>query len=351
MDEGALTGLTDGWSEPGRTVVDDGQPAAGMTEQGRNPPHDLDSALAQARRPLQPLRWPPVSIGVRLRTTPWLHRLLPARLEVQRAKRRGWHTWKRWPQDRAGFRAGMEAVVGGTARAGEVERLTRAYLVESEVQRALFWRPWEAAAMQAVTRAHLDAALASGRGVLLSICHVGPYFHSASLGPTLERTVFAVGGPWCFADPTPDYWGRRQVRRMEGLRVQDGRMVPAADSFAVLRALLEQGELVLMHFDVPGRHETRFLGKPVMLTTGSAKLAVLTDAVVLPLRFRRSGHRVWVDAHPPLDPQEHGDVEQLHQALAAVHEQWILESPETLEDPRRPGFWEGASVEGWPLPE
>lgn len=308
-----------------------------------------DSALAQARRPLTPLHWPPVGIGVRLRTTPWLHRLLPARLEVRRAARRGWLTWERWPQDRAGFRAGMEAIVGGTGRAGEVERLTRAYLVESEVQRTLFWRPWEAANMDAPTRAHLHAALAGDRGTLLSVCHLGPYFHSASLGPTLGRTVFTVGGPWCFAEPTRDYWGRRQVRRMEGLRKRGGRMVPAAGSFAVLRGLLEQGELVLMHFDVPGRHETRFLGKPVMLTTGSAKLAVLTDALVVPMRFRRQGHRVWVDAHTPLDPREHGSVEQLHEALATVHERWILERPETLEDPRRASFWEGASVKGWPL--
>lgn len=331
--------------------MDEGALTVSTAERGQDRPSDLDSALERAHRPLPPLRWPQVGIGVRLRTTPWLRRMLPARLEIGRAGRRGRQTWERWPQDRAGFRAGMEAIVGGTAHAGEVQRLTHAYLLESEAQRTLFWRPWEAANMDAATKEHLHLALAGGRGTLFSICHLGPYFHSASLGPTLGRTVFTVGGPWCFAEPTPDYWGRRQVRRMEGLRKRGGRMVPAAGSFAVLRALLETGELVLMHFDVPGRHETRFLGKPVMLTTGTAKLAALTDAVVVPLRFRRQGHRVWVDAHASLDPREHGSVERLHGALAAVHERWILECPETLEDPRRAGFWEGASAAGWPLPD
>jgi lauroyl/myristoyl acyltransferase len=316
-----------------------------------NRAHASAEALAQVRRPLQPLPWPSVSLAVRLRTTPWLHRLLPARLAVRRARRRGRQTWERYPQDRARFRGGLEAIVGATERAGEIEQLTRAHLVESEVQRTLFWRPWEAANMDAATTAHLRAAISGGRGALLSICHLGPFFHSASIGPTLGRTVFTVGGPWCFQEPTSDYWGRRQVRRMEGLRKQGGRMVPAAGSFAVLQALLEQGELVLMHFDVPGRHETRFLGKPVMLTTGSAKLALLTDAVVVPIRLRCAGHRVWVDAHPLLDPREYRDVEQLHEALAAVHERWILELPATLEDPRRGAFWEGASAEGWPLPQ
>jgi len=58
---------------------------------------------------------------------------------------------------------------------------------------------------------------------------------------------------------------------------------------------------------------------------------------------------VWLDAHPPLDPREHDGIEQLHEALAAVHERWILELPATLENPRRDGFWEAASAEGWPL--
>jgi lauroyl/myristoyl acyltransferase len=337
MDESAVTAV--------------GTAAVGTAGRGQERPGDLDGALERARRPLPPLRWPPVGFAVRLRTTPWLRRLLPARLEIRRAARRGWQTWERWPQDSADFRAAMEAIVGGTERAGEVEQLTRAFLRESEVQRTLFWRPWRKAKMDAATSAHLHQALADGRGALFSICHLGPYFHSASLVTTLGRPVFTVGGPWCFAEPSPDYWGRRQVRRMEGLRKRGGRMVPAAGSFAVLRALLETGEPVLMHFDVPGRHETRFLGKPVMLTTGTAKLAVLTDAVVVPLRFRREGHRVWVDAQAPLDPREHASVEQLHGALAAVHERWILECPETLEDPRRASFWEGASAAGWPLPD
>jgi lauroyl/myristoyl acyltransferase len=312
---------------------------------------ELDAALAVAREPLRPPPWPRVDLKTRLHTSPWLHGLLPARLAVRRAQRRGWQTWERWPHDREGFVAALQAIVGGTERAGEVQQLARLHLRESEVQRTLFWRPWKAANMNAATKGHLHAALQSGRGVLLSLCHLGPFFHSASIGPSLKRTVFTVGGPWCFEEPTPDYWGRRLVRRLEGLRAQGGRMIPAAGSFALLRALLEQGELVLMHFDVPGHHETRFLGKPVMLTTGSAKLACLADALVVPLRLRRAGHRVWVDAHEALDPRTHESVEQLHEALAAVHERWILELPATLEDPRRGAFWEQASATGWPLPE
>jgi hypothetical protein len=41
----------------------------------------------------------------------------------------------------------------------------------------------------------------------------------------------------------------------------------------------------------------------------------------------------------------------LHEALARVQEDWILELPATMEDPNRIGSWEGgASAEGWGSP-
>ena len=46
------------------------------------------------------------------------------------------------------------------------------------------------------------------------------------------------------------------------------------------------------------------------------------------------------DFAAPLDPREHTAVEGLHEALAAVHERWIMEEPAMLEDPRVSG-WAG----------
>ncbi len=107
---------------------------------------------------------------------------------------------------------------------------------------------------------------------------------------------------------------------------------------------------MLVFFDMPGPRETRFLGKPVMLADGSAQLAVRTDALVLPLRARRAGIHVWVDVGAPLDPRGFAGPEELHDALAAAHERWILKRPEAMEDPSSTGWEHGATPHAWTAP-
>jgi len=122
------------------------------------------------------------------------------------------------------------------------------------------------------------------------------------------------------------------------------RVVSAVGSFAVVRALLERGEIVLSYLDMPGGTRTQFLGKPVMLSGGTAQLAFQSKAIVLPLRARRAGSRVWPDVFEPLDAREFASADELHRAVASVHERSVLELPETLEDPGRAGAWEGGAT-------
>lgn len=129
--------------------------------------------------------------------------------------------------------------------------------------------------------------------------------------------------------------GRRLARWRRGIK---SRPVLATKSYPVLRALLERGELVYNMFDVRGSQETRFLGRRAMLAGGTARLAVETGALVLPVRAYRRGPHVWLEAGTALDPREYPGRAQLHDALAAVHERLILADPAALEDPRTLGW-------------
>lgn len=319
-----------------------------MSEAGAD---ETAGRLAAARRPLEPPRMPPASLGVRLKTTPLVRRALPTRVVVSRAERRGRAIWKRAPDARSYARSAIETIVSGTSRAGDIETLAKMHVVEREVNRALFWQRWRPVEIGSDSLANLRAATSAGTGVLVSYCHLGPFFHSVALGSMLERTTYTVAGAWCFEQPSPTYWGRRLVRRLEGAREHGGRLVRATRAFPVLKALLEEREVVLMHFDVPGQHETVFLGKQVMLTDGAARLAFASGAMIAPICLRRAGHQVWVDAGTPLHADAFAGVDELHEALAAVHERWILDMPHALEDPRRPGSWEsGATPTGWTMP-
>jgi len=298
---------------------------------------------AVTQRPAAP-RMPRAALGVTLRTS-WLRSVLPARVAVARATRRGQELWEHSAAERADAIASMETIVAGTSRAAELDELAREHLIEAGINRALLWhRPWSAQ-LDAASAARLEQALAGERPALLSACHLGPYHQLQSAEPF--KQTYLVPGPWFFEPPSADEWGRRLARWRKGTKV---RLVPASGSFQVVRALLARGEAVLIFFDMPGPRETSFLGKPATLADGSAELAIRTGASVLPLRARRAGHRVWVDVGAPLDAREFAGVEQLHEALAAIHERWILEHPAAMEDPRRIGWGAGASPQAWVAP-
>jgi hypothetical protein len=290
---------------------------------------------------------PTADLSTRLKTSTAVRALLGRRLVLARACAKGERMWQdRGARERA--TATMTAILAGTRRADEVQELARLRLIEDEASKALFWGPWRTSETDERSGRQLDEAFSSGRRVIVSTCHLGPFF--LALSPLAARGISTIGvsGPWFFADPTPDYWGRRMARWQRGIADRGSRRVRSGSSFEVLTGLVESGEVLTVHFDVPGSLRTEFLGKPVMLAAGTARLAHRTDALVLPLRSRRDGTRVWTDVWAPLDPRDYSQPSELHRAVAAVHERSILEIAEALEDPGRPGAWEARPSE-WAL--
>ena len=307
----------------------------------------LARALEAVARPTPAPQMPTAPLAIRIKTSPWLRSVVPVGFALSRAERRGQQIWERNAEERDQAIAAMQRILAGTPREQELAELARAWLIEEHIDRALFWaRPWSAR-LDAHSTQRLGRALAAGRGVILSACHMGPYYRLQCVRQLDGPDTYLVPGPWFFESPTPNYWGRRLARWHKGTH---SRLVPAQGSFRVIQALLERGERVLLFFDMPGARETRFLGKPVMLADGTAQLARRGDALVVPLRARRDGDRVWVDAAAPLDPREFSGVDQLMDSLAALHERWILERPETMADPRTFGWEQGASALAWLAP-
>jgi lauroyl/myristoyl acyltransferase len=296
----------------------------------------------------RPSRMPPATLRIRVKTSPWLRRLLPTRLVVNRAVRHAQALWEQSPEEREGAMATMETIIAGTPRAHEINKLAREYLIERDAAEALFWQPWAIPAVDPQSAARLQQALSADRGLLISACHSGPCPGIMSVFKPLGHLPTSIAGPWLFEKPSPDLWGRRVARWQKG---NYARLIRSKGSFPILKAMLEHGEIVYISFDMPGRRETRFLGRPAMLADGSARLAVLSDALVLPWRTRRMGHRRWVDVGDALDPRQFAGAEELHNALAEHHERWILERPAEMEDPRSHSWGEGATAEAWIAPE
>jgi lauroyl/myristoyl acyltransferase len=308
----------------------------------------MAAKLAALTRPAPP-RMPPAGLRTWLKTSPWLRHLVPTALVLKMAERRGRARWELSSEDRENAMAAMETVVAGTPRAHELSALARAYLIESVVDQALFWQPWRRLRLDAQSMARLHDALGQGRGVLLSLSHFGQYYRATTSGFwSVERLPYVVVGRSFLQEPTKGYAGRYLARWRKLLRAP---LVPSDGSFSVLQALLERGEMVVLYFDRPGPHVTRFLGKTATLADGTARLALQTDALVLPLRARRVGHRGCLDVGEPVDPRDFTSVDQLHERLAALHETWILEHPESMRDPRSFGWGKWATADSWIRPK
>lgn len=293
-------------------------------------------------------KMPPAPLRVRLGTSPLMRRAIPTSLALARAERKARRRWRTEPQTREHELAIMRAIVTGTAREGDLEELAERRLLEAEAWLALFWQPWQAPKIEGLSRERLLAACASGRGVITSGAHVGPFFSVSLALEQLGVTQYVVMGDWYYEAPPPDHWGRFTARWRIGLPQLP--VVRKRGGYAILGELLRLGGLTSIYFDLPGRHETRFLGKPVMLVDGTARLACETGALVLPQHVSRERTKIRIDYREPLDPRDFDGPDELHEALARVHEHLILEDPALVQDPAITGWEDCARPDGWRRP-
>ncbi len=255
----------------------------------------------------------------------------------------------RWlePEERDRARRAMDAVAGPTTG---LDRLVVRHLARHEQRERFVARPAALSGRVPVAGAeHLRAAYAEGRGVVASYCHLGLFL---GIGMTVAAQtgapVHPVAGTW-LAQASAAAESPRAERWRAAYEAAGIRLVEADASFERLCAVLADGHIVTLAYDWPGATATRFLGRPVAMASGTARLAHHTGALVVPMRRTVRRWRARATFGPAIDPRDHDDWTTVHEDLAVVHERWILEDPAALEDPRRPGCWGPAATSaGWP---
>jgi hypothetical protein len=293
-------------------------------------------------------RMPPAPLRIRLGTSTLLRHAVPTGLAVARAERKARRRWRTEPSTREHSLRMMRAIVAGTAREGDLEELAQRQLVEREAWDALFWQPWQPPRIEGLDLERLLAARSENRGLILSGAHVGPFFAN-SLGLANAGILqYVVMGDWYYEQPSHDLWGRRTARWRIGL--PELPVVRPRGSYGVLAELLRRGCVTTIYFDLPGPHETLFLGKPVMLRDGTARLACETGALVLPQRITRDGTKVRAEYREPMDPHDFAGPDELHEALAGVHDALILDDPARMQDPSVTGWEDCARPDRWSRP-
>lgn len=176
----------------------------------------------------------------------------------------------------------------------------------------------------------LDAALAEGRGVILAGIHSGNWDLG---GAVLRRRGYPVS---VIADTlNNDHLNRFVLRAREqsGLTV-----IPAENSLRGILRAIRRNELLAILVDRPmaeGGIYVNFFGRPALVPSGPARLALRTGARLIPVALVRAGPntdamRVLVDfdlRYLPTGDEEH-DVRELTRRMLASHERFIRSHPE-----------------------
>lgn len=289
---------------------------------------------------------PPGGVVARLRGSERAHALVPAPVALAGVDIATRLATGRSPGRRAALRARMDAVVGGTEREGDLDLLTTRYAGAAARDWELMWRPRQLLEMP-IEGLHRLAAIEPGRGILFSTVHLGPLAGLAALPHTLGVVDCAVGDQ-LWSESLPAGYHGYQIEQCRRMMARAGyRAVRAAGSAATFLRTLQAGGRVQIHFDVPGRSPVQFLGKTVEVMSGTARLAVKTDAVIVPAVALPRGRGWAVHLDAPLDPRGFEGWEALLQATADVHSRLVLRAPEHLENPLRESGWAVATRTGW----
>jgi lauroyl/myristoyl acyltransferase len=224
----------------------------------------------------------------------------------------------------------MRFVLEHTDPGADIETAARRY-VERQVWRGeLRWHIDIVTDQQVEGLEHLIAARDLGRGVVLSHMHHGQF--EGGMASIVRRgvVVHAMGDPRLLEADAPAWM---QQHAKVALATGAIPVVVSAGSDAMVK-ILQDGGIMTIASDVPGRTPMRFLGRDLVGSFGAVRLAMATGAPVVVMTSElRDGYLPVVRLHEPFDPAQFPSAQKLLEAILAAHEPYIVRWPEMYDIP------------------
>ena len=292
----------------------------------------------------------------RLLTSERLHRRIPDPLMRRLARAAGRARWL-WPPARRRAIGRVSLTVAGTEREKDTIALAREELVIRTLHSCFIWRPWIAANTPLLGRDTLDAALASGRPVILASVHLTGDCVSV-LAEHGYRDIATVSGPWLFpADGMlpAGFLGYKVLAFRRRTEETGTRLIPAGGTYELLRALLADGVTLMLMADLAGTVRTRMAGKVAHLRGGLARLACEADALVVPVVAPVARGGASVRVLEPVDPRMADGPQEVLDRLGAIFGQVMVDHAASVEPlGHTRGIWredgESYPIELWRTP-
>ena len=253
---------------------------------------------------------------------------------------------KLWKNDayRTAQEKNMQFLLEFTDRVDEVPQIAREYAEFDVLRKYRMWHPRQLSHQQVKGMEWLTTKRDHSRGVMLSFVHHGWYNAAVSSTgracddfagvPKSERpgSLFhGVVAPEAF-DPNAPVLLRQHFKVCDyGPNMT---LMSATDGVPKMVEMLEQGEILCVAFDVAGRTPIKFLGRDMLGSFGSARMAVQTNSpVVLLTSHKGENGEPWVQVHEPIEPKDFPDPADLLAEIIRRHEPAILAWPAAYDSP------------------
>ena len=242
---------------------------------------------------------------------------------------RFWLAWSRRAV-REDARAQMGFLLEAARPAADVDAAAKKYV------RRMIWRAEARWHLPLLTEQcvegieHLLAARDLGRGVIVNYMHHGGYEGLSSSVARLGVRCHMLGFDHIFGQDAPA-WLKQNLR----VSTHGGNTtVSVKVGSQGIVELLNQGLVVTLASDVPGRTPVHFAGRDLMGSFGAARIAASTDSpVVVATSEVDVEGRPFVRIHEPLHPADFESPKELLEEMLRIHEPVILTWPEGCDIP------------------
>lgn len=272
-----------------------------------------------------------------------LPRLFPWRALPAIARRRVDALWKN-EEYRSGQEANMQFLLEFTDRVGEVPQIAREYAEFDILRNYRRWHPRQVSHQEVRGVEWLTTKRDHSRGVVLSFVHHGWYNgivsstgRAADEHAGVARTdrpglvLHGVVAPEAF-DPAAPLALRQHFKVCA--YGPNMKLMSATEGAARMMEMLEQGEVLAIAFDVAGRTPIKFLGRDMLGSFGSARMAVQTNSPVVIITSHQGPDGLpYVQVHEPIEPSDFPDPADLLAEIIRQHEPAILAWPAAYDSP------------------
>ncbi|MCW2762625.1 MAG: hypothetical protein JWR85_2826 [Marmoricola sp.] len=258
----------------------------------------------------------------------WSRRRFPTRLLPLLVRVRFLVAWS-LPSVRADARVQMRFLLEHTQPDADLDAVARAYVKRMIWRGEMRWHPESVTLQRVVGFEHLVAARDLGRGVILNFMHHGYYEGFCPPLATRGVTSYMVGYAHIFGDGAPG-WLRQNLRVSS-----TGGNTPISVGIGTqgIVDLLNEGHVVTLASDVPGRTPVTFAGRELMGSFGAARIAATTGSPVVLMTSEIDDHGTFIRIHDPLHPAAFDSPRELLDEMLARHERVVLKWPEGVDVP------------------